>query len=146
MGTNRDVDKDNSGDITIRELKDSLGTNRELTAHLEIMGVHEDDLHFLFDILDYNNDGQITHEEFARQLWKVKAQESSVALSIIRHSVEDINKKMLDLLKAQKPKEEKKMLSDVIESNCDKDASSKSVVESRGFEGIPFPPVRLTSS
>merc|ERR1711977_517120 len=64
----------------------------ELTAQLSVLGVEDDDLEMVFDILDLNQDGRITHKEFIRQLYKIHTYELKSAHCFLKHYVEDIRK------------------------------------------------------
>lgn len=85
-----ELDKDMSGDISLRELKAGVSTIPELDAYLAIMGVEDDDIDMVFDILDKDGDGQVSHEEFALQLYRMKTQEVGTNVHIMKHMLEEM--------------------------------------------------------
>lgn len=85
-----DLDKDSSGDINMDELKTGLKSSQELCAHLSVMGVEEKDFNTLFDILDEDGNGILTHEEFVHQLYKMKTIESSTTTFFMKAYIDEI--------------------------------------------------------
>lgn len=86
------LDENQDGEISLEELRKGIGEIPELGAHLSVLGVEEDDLQMVFDILDLNQDGRITHQEFIRQLYKIHTYELRSAHCFMKHYVEDIRK------------------------------------------------------
>lgn len=89
-----DLDQDQSGDITYTELSEGIMNIPELEAYLSIMGVEKEDLSSLFELLDSDGDGFVTHEEFAQTLYKIKTQEVPYGICFIKHMVEDMRHQM----------------------------------------------------
>merc|ERR1719161_2992425 len=69
------------------------------------MGVEDDDLCMVFDILDEDGNGAVTHAEFAHQLYKMKTQEVQTVVCFIKHYVEDMRKTLLKLDPQKKTRE-----------------------------------------
>jgi len=57
-----------------------------------VLGVEDEDLEVVFDILDADGDGKITHKEFVQQLYKIQTYELRSAHCFMKHYVEDIRK------------------------------------------------------
>eukprot|EP00746_Dinoflagellata_sp_MGD_P087677 gnl/MRDRNA2_/MRDRNA2_34753_c0_seq1.p1 gnl/MRDRNA2_/MRDRNA2_34753_c0~~gnl/MRDRNA2_/MRDRNA2_34753_c0_seq1.p1 ORF type:complete len:589 (-),score=103.64 gnl/MRDRNA2_/MRDRNA2_34753_c0_seq1:290-1846(-) len=93
----KDLDKDNSGDLVREELEDGMSQNPKLRANLDVMGVQQDDIHFVFDMLDHDKDGKVTYDEFAQRLHKMKTQEVQTTLAFIKHYIIDIRKELKNL-------------------------------------------------
>lgn len=92
------LDEDSDGTITTDELKHGLTSIPELAAYLTVMGVEEGDLEMVFDLLDVNGDGYVSHEEFADQLYKLKTEELSIAVCYVRHAVVSLGKQVQELI------------------------------------------------
>lgn len=88
------LDENSDGAITVDELKTGLMNSPELAAYLTVMGVEEEDLHMVFELLDSNNDGTVCHEEFADQLYRMKTQELPIAVCYIKHSIAHLSRQM----------------------------------------------------
>lgn len=86
------LDENNDGEISLSELKKGIQEIPELNAYLSVLGVEDDDLEMVFDMLDANQDGKITHQEFIRQLYKIQTYELRSAHCFMKHYVEDIRK------------------------------------------------------
>merc|ERR1711904_124492 len=86
------MDENHDGEISLEELKKGIMEIPELSAHLSVLGVEDDDLEMVFDILDANQDGRITHTEFIRQLYKIQTYELKSAHCFLKHYVEDIRR------------------------------------------------------
>jgi len=86
------LDENRDGEISLEELKKGIQEVPELSAHLSVLGVEEEDLSMVFDILDANQDGKITHKEFIRQLYKIQTYELRSAHCFMKHYVEDIRR------------------------------------------------------
>eukprot|EP00746_Dinoflagellata_sp_MGD_P167447 gnl/MRDRNA2_/MRDRNA2_98065_c0_seq1.p1 gnl/MRDRNA2_/MRDRNA2_98065_c0~~gnl/MRDRNA2_/MRDRNA2_98065_c0_seq1.p1 ORF type:complete len:775 (-),score=133.59 gnl/MRDRNA2_/MRDRNA2_98065_c0_seq1:128-2452(-) len=86
------LDENHDGEISLEELKKGIMEIPELNAHLQVMGVEDDDLEMVFDILDANHDGRITHKEFIQQLYKIQTYEVRFAHCFLKQYVEDIRK------------------------------------------------------
>jgi len=86
------LDENHDGEISLEELQKGIREIPELSAHLSVLGVEDDDLEMVFEILDANQDGRITHKEFIRQLYKIQTYELKSAHCFMKHYVEDIRK------------------------------------------------------
>jgi len=86
------LDENHDGEISLEELKTGITEIPELGAHLSVLGVEDDDLEMVFELLDANKDGRITHKEFIKQLYKIQTYELRSAHCFMRHYVEDIRK------------------------------------------------------
>jgi hypothetical protein len=86
------LDENHDGEISLQELQKGIREIPELSAQLSVLGVDDDDLQLVFDVLDSNQDGKITHTEFIRQLYKIQTYELKSAHCFMKHYVEDIRK------------------------------------------------------
>lgn len=96
------LDTDESGHIDIDEIKNGVDNIPELEAWLSVMGVEEDDLDMVFEILDMDGDGKVTHEEFAYQLYKMKTQQVTTGICFVKHYIQGIHKKLKKISKQLK--------------------------------------------
>jgi len=78
-----DLDRENSG-ITIEKVVAGYESSEELRAFLRQLGVFRDDLQCMFTILDDEGAGIVTHEEFAKQLVRMKVRSSDSLLMFIK--------------------------------------------------------------
>jgi hypothetical protein len=86
------LDENHDGEISLQELQKGIREIPELSAQLSVLGVDDDDVQMVFDVLDSNQDGKITHKEFIRQLYKIQTYELRSAHCFMKHYVEDIRK------------------------------------------------------
>merc|ERR1719171_853759 len=91
------MDADNSGDISVEELRNGLENIPELGAILTIMGVEDDDLCMVFELLDVDGDGMVSHDEFAERLYKMKTQEVPTAVCFTLHLVQRMARQFAEL-------------------------------------------------
>lgn len=78
------MDVDESGQLTFEELKTGYDTNCDFFDMLHILDVEEEDLRLIFNALDEDHSGSVTHEEFVDQLHKMKTQEAHSMLVFIK--------------------------------------------------------------
>lgn len=82
-----EMDQDGSGHLTLDEIELGFDSNDEFFAVMKLMDVERVDLGVVFQIIDEDHSGTVTAEEFAQQLYKMKAQESSTLLKYIEHHI-----------------------------------------------------------
>lgn len=92
-----ELDENGDGDISVEELKTGVLNNHDLSAYLTVMGIEEQDLAMVFELLDADGDGSVTHEEFTHQLYQMKTQELPIAVCYIRHSVSKLHAELKEV-------------------------------------------------
>lgn len=80
--------------MTLNELLDGFDTNNEFRVAMASMDVERDDISNLFSILDEDDSGEVSYDEFIDQLYKTKTQDTHVVLVFIRGHVKEINSQM----------------------------------------------------
>lgn len=82
-----DIDNDGSGMITKDELLSGVGESPEFTNLLKLMDISKDELGAVFNILDTDRSGSISHKEFVQQLHKMRNGDSHTLLMLVKHDV-----------------------------------------------------------
>mmetsp|Transcript_25860 Transcript_25860/g.60231 ORF Transcript_25860/g.60231 Transcript_25860/m.60231 type:complete len:441 (-) Transcript_25860:181-1503(-) len=98
----RDLDTDNSGDITFEELQVGFQMNPEFRDHLSALDIRHDDLGLVFSILDTNRSGKVDYSEFTEELFKMKTDNMHTILVFIRFYVLEIRKGVQEQLRVLK--------------------------------------------
>eukprot|EP00746_Dinoflagellata_sp_MGD_P148051 gnl/MRDRNA2_/MRDRNA2_80327_c0_seq2.p1 gnl/MRDRNA2_/MRDRNA2_80327_c0~~gnl/MRDRNA2_/MRDRNA2_80327_c0_seq2.p1 ORF type:complete len:535 (+),score=83.40 gnl/MRDRNA2_/MRDRNA2_80327_c0_seq2:71-1606(+) len=86
------LDQDDNGLLDMEELRKGIASNHVLGAYLSVMGVEEEDLSMLFDILDEDGNGELTHEEFITQLYRLKTIETSTTTFFMKTCIDEMYK------------------------------------------------------
>ncbi len=108
-----DLDDDGSGEISFDELEHGFASNREFKRRMNKMGIHENDIDAVWDILDSDNYGTIRTDEFVEELAGLKKANPHTMLIMIRHYVTEIRdmiKEQLVMMRADLEEAEKKEL------------------------------------
>lgn len=112
-----DLDEDGSGDITLEELKAGIETSQELKAYMAVLGIDNDDIDQIFELLDVDGDGMITHLEFCTQLYKMRTAEVKTNVHRVKHYVDRIWEAVTDT-EMRVRRLEKQITGEVIEARC----------------------------
>lgn len=86
----QDLDQDGSGTVSLEELQTAAYELPQFMHILKVMDVSTDDLDYVFEIMDTDESGDVSYEEFADQLWKMRSQEIQTILMFMRHQVGQI--------------------------------------------------------
>eukprot|EP00927_Polykrikos_kofoidii_P040400 TRINITY_DN34544_c0_g1_i1.p1 TRINITY_DN34544_c0_g1~~TRINITY_DN34544_c0_g1_i1.p1 ORF type:complete len:886 (+),score=140.82 TRINITY_DN34544_c0_g1_i1:226-2658(+) len=89
------MDGDGGGSLTQDELIAAFSTNQEFREIIELMDISQDDLGLVFEILDKDNSGDVSYDEFVHQLDTMKNSNSHTLLVFIRHSTTMLMEKAL---------------------------------------------------
>lgn len=92
----RDIDQDNSGSLTLKELLDGASQDERLRSVLTCLDISNEDLSCVFDILDTDRSGDVSYAEFAYELQNLKSQDMHTMVSFIKHYVYEIHSLHLD--------------------------------------------------
>mmetsp|Transcript_47528 Transcript_47528/g.87136 ORF Transcript_47528/g.87136 Transcript_47528/m.87136 type:complete len:594 (+) Transcript_47528:50-1831(+) len=88
------LDHDGSGDLTYEELIRGFSEQKELAMILHDMGIEEDDLATIFQIMDSDNSGTVDYKEFVHHIHKMRTADETTILNFIRHYVMEILRKV----------------------------------------------------
>merc|ERR1711971_883071 len=61
-------DADDSGEVTLQELKDGLSEKAHVEQIFRILDIQQDDLEDVFNLMDVDNSGTLSYDEFIRCL------------------------------------------------------------------------------
>merc|ERR1712224_12429 len=76
----KELDKDDSGHLSFEELLSGFDNHAEFEARLSVMDVRREDMQTVWYILDQDNNGMISIDEFIEQLHRIKTQDSHTLL------------------------------------------------------------------
>lgn len=83
----RTLDKDNSGSLTVKEIKRGFETDAQFHQTMALMQLGLEDCDTVFSILDKDGSGSIDYEEFIKELFKVKSHDQRTMLIYLRADV-----------------------------------------------------------
>merc|ERR1712032_79472 len=86
------MDTDKSEYLSPEEIMAGYEDVEEFKDNLTLMDVRRSDLTMLMDILDADQDGRISYDEFCEELYKMKTQNEHTLLVMIKHLACDIQK------------------------------------------------------
>merc|ERR1712232_1178965 len=89
------LDTDNSGELSLDELKGGFETNQAFSDVLQVMDVKKEDMELIFGILDEDHSGNVTYREFVEQLYKMKSQDMQTMLVFIRGYIAELRQMLL---------------------------------------------------
>lgn len=90
VGLCRKLDRDASGFLSLQEFMNGY-ENQYFRDCLTVLDIERDDLDIVFKMLDKNNDGKVSYEEFALQLQNLKSQDIHTMTSFIKFYVLEIH-------------------------------------------------------
>merc|ERR1719329_1012485 len=88
----RNMDADQSGQVTYTELLHGYDTEPNLRGVLDKMDLGVEDLKMVYTFMDNDDSGSIAFIEFVDQLWKMKNMDSHMMLVFIRHHIQEVLK------------------------------------------------------
>eukprot|EP00930_Biecheleria_cincta_P067091 TRINITY_DN5347_c0_g1_i2.p1 TRINITY_DN5347_c0_g1~~TRINITY_DN5347_c0_g1_i2.p1 ORF type:complete len:618 (+),score=103.53 TRINITY_DN5347_c0_g1_i2:79-1932(+) len=97
----RKMDEDGGGTLTLEELERGYAHFPEFQETLAIMDVSLEDMENLFNVMDEDQSGSVSYDEFVEQLYKMKCQDSHILLVFMRSHIKDMRQKVqksVDLL------------------------------------------------
>jgi len=93
-----DLDADESGTLTLDELLEGYRHNEEFAATMATMDVEESDMDVIFHLLDEDQSGTVSYNEFVEQLYKMKCQDTHTMLVFIKGYLNEVRMRMADQL------------------------------------------------
>lgn len=81
------MDEDGSGSLTLDELQQGFANSKQLQDTLAMMDVGEKDLDILFGMMDSDQSGDVSYDEFGAELAKIKNQSMQTMLAVTKHHV-----------------------------------------------------------
>lgn len=91
------LDSDNSGEITLDELRGGLSSIPALQAYFSVMGVEDDDLREIFLLLDEDGNGELSYAEFHSQLYKMKTLDVKTTLFFVTRYIQRMQRQLAAL-------------------------------------------------
>jgi hypothetical protein len=85
------LDTDESGCLTVEELKKGMTENQEFADTMAVMDINPADIDIVFKVLDEDGSGDVDYNEFADRVYKMKASDSQTMLVMIRHYVKTMH-------------------------------------------------------
>jgi len=98
----RELDADESGELSLDELMDGIDVNPRFAATMAVMDVRKEDMHIIFNILDEDNSGTVTYSEFVEHLHKMKSQDNHTMLIFIKGYLCEVRRKISEQMKILK--------------------------------------------
>lgn len=83
----KDIDEDNSGELTLKELQDGFRFDPEFAMHLELLGVEGEMLSEIFEIMDRDGSGSLTYAEFIDAIHRTKSQDVKMLITMVKYEL-----------------------------------------------------------
>merc|ERR1719253_1241336 len=80
----RDIDANDNGELTLKELQDGFQADRAFAMHLELLGIEFEMLPEIFSIMDNDGSGSLSYEEFVDTIHKAKSQDIKMLLTMVK--------------------------------------------------------------
>jgi hypothetical protein len=93
-----ELDQDHNGQLSLAELSNGFLVLPEFADILEVLDIKEDDMPVVFGIMDQDGNGEVSYEEFVKELWKMQSNDLQSMIIYIRFYVTQIRKQLLDHL------------------------------------------------
>lgn len=93
----RELDKDDSGTVSLDEVIEGFNKNEEFARILRTMDIMDKDLEVFFNMMDTDSNGQVEYMEFVEQIHKIKHCPTNTLLIFIRFYVMEIRRTLLGL-------------------------------------------------
>lgn len=92
----REMDSDDSGELTKQELVDGFDNSEEFRRTLTDLDIAREDLEIVWIILDSDKSGDVSYTEFIAQLLGMKSSDSQFMLAYIKYYITIIREKMAE--------------------------------------------------
>jgi len=89
-----DLDDNKNGTLTLQELENGMQTSEVFANAMRMLDIEPKDLPVLFQVLDDDNSGSVSHTEFVSNLHKMKTQDSHTLQVFIQHHCQQLAKSM----------------------------------------------------
>lgn len=89
-----DLDSDASGELSLDELMTGFKSHAELRLILNDMGIDEEDLVTVFEIMDPMATGAVSYKKFVHHIYKMRTHDEHTTLDFIRHYVMQILRRL----------------------------------------------------
>jgi len=93
-----DLDIDNSNTLSLRELQEGFAKVPEFAAVLGALDIKKDDMVEIFNMMDAGGDGDVSYEEFVKEVWKMQTLDIPSMVISIRMQVTQIRSQLMDQL------------------------------------------------
>jgi len=92
------MDTDNSGTVTLREIKSLYNRDASFQRALTLLDITRDELSILFKIVDSKNEGKVTYDDFCENFFRMKSCDMNTMLTFMMCSLKDVKKLAADNL------------------------------------------------
>lgn len=97
-----DMDDDQSGYLSSQELLDGFDLNIDFQHICKAMDIRKEDMQMVFSIMDSDQSGEVSYDEFVHQLHLMKEHDSHTLLVFIKHYTSEINRNVSEQLQLVK--------------------------------------------
>lgn len=94
----KNLDTDGNGMLSLDELQQGFSNIPEFCDVLEVLDIRQEDMPVVFGIMDHDGTGEVSYEEFVKELWKLQSNDVQSMVIYIRFYVTQIRKQLLDQL------------------------------------------------
>eukprot|EP00929_Paragymnodinium_shiwhaense_P018672 TRINITY_DN12980_c0_g2_i1.p1 TRINITY_DN12980_c0_g2~~TRINITY_DN12980_c0_g2_i1.p1 ORF type:complete len:571 (+),score=105.14 TRINITY_DN12980_c0_g2_i1:102-1814(+) len=84
------LDSDGSSTLSEKEFIDGFHENKQFQSSMGVLGVTEDDIHFVFKLCDVEESGQVGYEDFVVQLSRMKLRMDQLLLTEVMKTRSEI--------------------------------------------------------
>jgi len=94
----RKMDRDSGGYLDLDEIRHGYRTYREFGDTMKVLGIMEEDLGRVFDLMDLDGSGTVTAEEFCKECVNLQCQDTASVSLYLRMFVTQLNKRVEELI------------------------------------------------
>lgn len=109
------MDVGDTSSITYEDVQSELSCNPELQSYFHVMGVEDEDLQIMFELIGERSRGELTYTQFHEYLYKMRTLETKTSLFYVIRYVQHISETM---------RQQGKILDKVREEICCKDPNN----------------------
>merc|ERR1712048_1325151 len=95
----QDLDKDQSGSLTLDELVNGYESDPAFEDVMLLLDISQKDMSTVFGIMDEDRSGEVRYEEFVEELYKMKSEDSHTMITFIKFYVQEIQREMREELR-----------------------------------------------
>jgi len=89
-----DLDLDKSGSLSLEELIDGYENDQGFQDAMTLLDISQRNMNTVFSIMDEDQSGEVRHDEFVDELYKMKSEDSHTMITFIKFYVQEIQREM----------------------------------------------------